>query len=177
MKVYYGWDLSTKRSAIVRLTEEGPFVEASWTKGPPSADIGAVLEFMKKKLDCIIWSPDDVPFFFVDWSPTEVFSYPKTSKRYLNVKSFLAGWLYNELTSRGAVVSFLSPMGVRRGLGIKTRAAKESVHHELRYRHGVMVRKYNEHELDAIALAIVGKKIVSMEPRKFTGRKPSILLS
>lgn len=176
MNVFYGWDLSTKRSAIVRLREEGPTVEASWTRGPASADISAVLEFMKRKLDNITWSQSDVPFIFVDWSPTEVFAYPKTSKRYLNVKSFLAGWLYNELTSKGAVVSFISPMGVRRGLGLKARAAKESVHHELLYRYNVQVRKFNEHELDAIALAIVGRKIVGKQDG-FKTKKPSILLS
>lgn len=176
MNVYYGWDLSTKRSAIVRLDAEGPFVEASWTKGPASINITAVLDFMKLKLDRITWNAEDVPFFFVDWSPTEVFAYPKTSRRYLNVKSFLAGWLYNELTSKGAIVSFISPMGVRRGLNLKARAGKEQVHHELLYRHKIHIRSYNEHELDAIALAIVGKKIVTKESSSFVGRRPSILL-
>lgn len=164
-KRYYGWDLSTKRSAIVLLEETGPFVEASWTRGPASSDINGVIEFLRIKLDRIKWPTSEVPFFFIDWSPTEIFSYPKTSKRYLNVKSFVAGWIYNELASRGAVVSFIHPGGIRKGLGINPRAGKEMVHQVLSLRYKIQVKKYNEHELDAVALALVGKSIIENSPK------------
>lgn len=161
MNRFYGWDLSTKRSAIVLLGNDGPKVIASWTKGPSSQDLPKVLDFFSRQIERLSWSPDQTPFFFIDWSVNEVFAYPKTSKRYLNIKSFLAGWIYRELTSRGAVVAFLSPLGVRKGLNLKGRGSKETVHRELYLRYYIPRGVYNEHELDAIALALVGKKIVS----------------
>lgn len=166
MNIFYGWDLSTKRSAIVRLTEDGPFVEASWTQGPPTENINLVIDFLKVKLDRIQWEVNDVPLFFVDWTPHEVFAFNKSSKRYLNIKSFVAGWIFNELTSRGAVVSFISPIGVRKGLGINARGGKELVHQELRIKHRILTKKFNEHELDAIALALVGKKVIGTNGNK-----------
>lgn len=157
---YLGWDLSTKRSAIVEIRKAGPLVHASWTRGPRTSDMNRVLSYFSAQIAGIEVSPGEQAAIFIDWAPTESFIYPKTNKRFLSIKSFLAGWIYADLTRKGWIVAFLSPVSVRKMMGIPPRAKKEVVHHVLGARFGIKTTLYNEHELDAIALAIAGNKLL-----------------